>query len=172
VRGSGEAETCLRLWLIRDRARASWRLWKTLREGAWSGRCFYGEDPRCGPWARWRYGSLLSGDMLGQRIFLACFKGIIWVPRIITPDSSHRAFQGSALTFAWRLRHFFVWLCYFLGVEGSVFDGCARAHQLGVAPKASKEWLTPSGAWFSIVVGVMGSIWPQADLLEPPANFS
>jgi hypothetical protein len=38
------------------------------------------------------------------------FGGIIWVPLIIKPDSSPRAFQGSILELVWRL------YCLLMGV--------------------------------------------------------
>jgi hypothetical protein len=54
------------------------------------------------PQVRGYVGCFPSGVMY---LFLlsAFLGGIIWVPLIITPDSSPRAFQGSILVLVWRL---------------------------------------------------------------------
>jgi hypothetical protein len=81
-------------------------------------------------------------------ISLSAFvRGIIRVSLITAPDSSPRVFQGSTFdTFLESLslvrRHAAFLrdrMCHFS-------EGCARAHTSGVAPEASEEWLTPSGA--------------------------
>jgi hypothetical protein len=77
---------------------------------------------------------------------LSAFRAIIGVPLIIIPDSSPRAFQRGVLALVWRIFYSLCGCTIFIRSDGFVSDGCARAHPLGVAPVATKEWLTPLGS--------------------------
>jgi hypothetical protein len=81
----------------------------------------------------------------------------------MVPDSSPRASKG-VLVLAWRLCRTFLQGDRPFSVAFHS-GGCARAHPLGVAPEASKEWFDSSEVLVRFVM--LRPVW-----LFPHANWS
>jgi hypothetical protein len=99
---------------------------------------------------------------------------LLGVPLIMVPDSSPRASKG-VLVITSRvyallgvplimhcLSHVFARGPAFLGYIFS--GGCARAHPLGVAPKASEEWFDSSKDFNAFRDALAGLVVPSCDL--------
>jgi hypothetical protein len=89
----------------------------------------------------------LGGHAWTENLLERVFKDIIWVPLIITLDSSPRAFQGSALVLFWRLCHLLRGCAIFFEEWRVQFPMGEGERTRRVFPsRPPKEWLTPSGA--------------------------